>query len=315
MAGVRFVDGRALLAMAGKGPLANSILRNPQFQYLLDSPLKLTFLRSLPPHILFIASAFAVIESLPFLCLFWKTPEVRWLSFTALFLTQGSKTIVQNLGHGDGLIIFLIIMLVVLQREIALFFIMLVIALWHPQQSFFIGLSYLLATFCYSGKLEFRRIAGIVGALAVGAITFVIFRHALGFNYAGRETYFADTAAQTFWKDIVWAPLAAGPTLLWMFFLGNRIVKLRPVLWGWLAILVVVAVMTLDVTRVMTLIALPIVLVGARELKELPTPRRMIYAAAALAFVPTYSWDGVEFFIWKGLLADISRWRSSYYGG
>ena len=186
IAGIRFSDGGMLLAIARGQDVGAPIFSNIATQYIWDSPLKIFILKILPGRVDFIALVFLFFAFLPLIYLFSKNKVLFFLGFILVFLTPAFKICIQNIGVGDGLVFTLIVFLCFSQSYMWGGIIFLLIALWHPQQSFFILVSYILAKYCYVKKMEWRQIWVMVISLGLAALVFIIYKHSLDFKYSGR---------------------------------------------------------------------------------------------------------------------------------
>lgn len=311
--GVRFSDGGALLAIARGADLADSFFSTPATQYVWDSPLKIFLLRFLPANIVPIAVAFSLLAVLPLAALLTKNRLLTWLAFVACFLTPALKVSLQNIGVGDGLVILCAIVAAQTTRLWLLASAFLLIALWHPQQAFFMGLSYVLSLVCYADCLDRKRVIVTLGTLAVAAAAFFAYKFTLGFQYVDRFAYMLDLIkGSRSVKNLVYAPIAFAPLGLWLFLAAPQPLRAKKALYGWILILASVSLLTTDVTRVVTLTSLPIVLAGARILYESPgkllsTPT--IVCALLVIVIPPYSWSGLDFFLWPDFIADLCKWK------
>lgn len=311
MAGVRFSDGGALLAIARGAKIDDPAFADIGTQYVWDSPLKVALLQLLPAKIIVIAIVFGVLGLLPLAGLFARGPHLFWIAVVALVLTPSFKVSIQNLGVGDGLIILLIMLVSVSRSYLFIASSFLIIALWHPQQSFFIGLSSLLARYCYRGNVERRYLVAVLGSLAFAAAVFLTYKSSLGFTYGGREVYMTERIGSYLRKNLIYAPIAFAPVVAWFLLSGAKVEKGGKRLLVWLLGLGAVSILTADVTRVMTIISLPIVVEGANRIlsdaADVPH-RKVIIGAILIARLPPYSWSGLDYFLWAKLASDACKW-------
>ncbi|MCU0755815.1 MAG: hypothetical protein MUE46_11945 [Xanthomonadales bacterium] len=310
LGGLRFSDGSMLLAMARGATVADPVFANPATQYVWDSPAKVVLLQAVPAKILVIAVIFGLLAILPLLGTLSTDRRALFLTGVLVLLTPALKVSIQNIGMGDGLVMAAIGLAIVTRHAALIGAALLLIALWHPQQSFFIGLSLLLAWYAYEETLDRRRVAAVLAGLAIGCLIFLWWKTTLGFEYAGRGAYMRDRLNE-FLDRSVWTVLFAFlPVLAW-FGLAPRPRRGLLLLAGWLTLLMLVSFLTTDVTRVMALISLPIVLVGADALwqqrQQLPL-NRVAALALLVLLLPPFSWSGFDVWLWDDLLADACKW-------
>lgn len=311
VSGIRFSDGSMLLAISNGSTIADPIFANPSTQYVWDSPLKIWILRLLPPSILLIALAFALIAIAPLSAFLLRNALLVWLTLVALFLTPVFKVSIQNMGVGDGFTILAIVLAVWARSYLLVSVIFFLIALWHPQQSFFIGISFLVGRYLYSPRVDLKEFTAVLAALSAAAIVFFSWKLSLGFDYAGREAYMAQNLSCFFQRDPAAYLIAFLPVAFWFMLVAPRPSRAIGLLPAWLALLAAVSVLTTDVTRVMTLISLPIVLSGAKQIFESKREisSGLLLGCCALTFIlPVYSWSGYDALLWSDLFRDFCKW-------
>lgn len=316
VAGVRFSDGSMLVAISRGASVSDPVFTKTSTQYVWDSPLKIALLRLLPPSVAFIAIVFACLAALPLLGLCTKDIATFWIFWVAIFLTPAFRLSIQNIGVGDGLPIACLCVIAATSRRWVVAAMFLVIALWHPQQSFFMGVSYLLAMYCYYRDFDYSKATGALAGLAIGAVVFFAYKTSLGFTYSGRAQYMTENVRQFITENISYAPLAFAPIAIWFLFLAPKTVRGRYLLATWVAVLGLVSLLTTDVTRAMTLISLPIVAATANLMFTRAGSldwRKYVYAAIVMAMIPAYSWSGVDIFLWHDLVSDLRKW--GFLGG
>lgn len=235
-----------------------------------------------------------------------------WITLITVFLTPAFKISIQNIGVGDGLIIFLTILISTSSSYLliaASFFFM---AIWHPQQSFFIGISYLLALYCYMGELKQKELFTALGSLSIAAMTFFLYKISLNFNYNGREAYMANHISEFLHRNLIYAPIAFAPTVIWFLFFRVKVREGKGLLLLWLFGLAFVSLLTTDVTRVITITSLPIVAIGAKKIlmDKVSIPYwKLIFVGVLIALIPPFSWSRLDYFLWTDLVSDLCKWR------
>jgi hypothetical protein len=71
-------------------------------------------------------------------------------------------------------------------------------------------------------------------------------------------------------------------------------------------------VFTTDVTRVMTIISLPLVLAGADKIfndQRAISYARILAAGVVIALLPPLNWSGLDYFLWPAFNRDICKWH------
>jgi hypothetical protein len=316
--GLRFSDGSFLLAIAsGKTPL------DPPFgrwsQYIWDSPLKVFILRLLPANIISIAVAFAGLAALPLTGLAaTENSLLFYLTGVLIFVTPAIRVSFQNIGLGDGLLYILVLLSVVSESALATFVSFLLIGLWHPQQAFFVGLSALIYGYVYDPKGFRRYLKWGVSGLVIAAISFYLYRQGLSFTYYDRFDYTASRLHEVAGKNLVALPVAAIYLVFWVYLVKRRLPDVKLPLYAkcWLLALVGVSVLTADVTRVLSIIALPILLIPMKRLylassypDRDPNLRFPLTWMVASLLVPVYSWSGFDIFVWPYLLRALCKYK------
>jgi hypothetical protein len=313
IAGVRFSDGSLLLAISKGEDVSSPAFRDPLTQYHWDQPLKVALLQLIPPKIVVIALIFLGLTLLPVALAWIPSSRIGSIALTALMLTPSLKVVLQNIGAGDGLIIALIIVAVSCPTKAVLTFCFFFIGIWHPHQSFFIGLSVLLAIYLYEDKPQLSKCFAVLGALAVALIVYLIYKANLNFEFNGRSGFVTSHLQNYLIRNFCFAPVAFAPVVLWLALVAPKPRRGNVLLSIWLVILAAVSLIATDVTRVMTIISLPIVLGGAsfltnQENNEPISRYRVTYLFVLVALIPVYSWSGLDYFLWSDLIADFHKW-------
>ena len=310
--GVRFSDGSALLAIA-QGATAESPVFSGSgaLQYIWDSPLKVLSLRFLPPKIYDVALFFGFLAVLPVALLLTRNTLLFWLSSSAFVLTPCLKISVQNVGVGDGLTIFLVVLLFFFDNAILLSIISFAIGLWHPHQAFFIGISFAVSKYIYFEDVRWKQIATVLGSLVFAASVFFLWKTSLGFEYSGRGAFMEARMPELLYRNLLYAPASLLPIALWFWFVPIDTERGNWLLVGWLSILAVVSLLTTDVTRVMSLTALPLLLAESKKLiekKRSISAKRLVLFASLIVLIPPFSWSGFDYLVWTDLITDLCDW-------
>lgn len=313
IAGIRFSDGSLLLAIANGDSASSPAFNDPFTQYHWDQPLKVMLLRVLPANILVIAVVFLGLNLLPVSLALHPGDRALWLSSVTLLLTPAFKVVVQNIGAGDGLVVALILVAAIYQRLPVVAICYFLIGFWHPQQAFFIGLSGLLSIYVYREKPEWSHVIVIAGALALALIVYLAHRANLGFQYKGRGDFVTLHLKSYFSRNLIYAPIALAPVALWFFIAAPSTIRGSHLLVLWMMVLAGVSLIAMDVTRVMTIISLPIILAGAIKLEgesSIESNAKLWWLATLVAIIPVYSWSGLDAFLWNDLIKDFCKWTS-----
>ncbi len=308
-AGFRFSDGSVLMAIAN-----NLSIENPGFneliQYNLDSPLKVLLLKLLPGDIISIGLVFGLLALSPVCGLLLSASAIGYLSLIAVFLTPALKIAVQNIGLGDGLVISLIVVACASRKPQVIGACFFLIGLWHPQQSFFIGLSYIAAQYCLLHRWSRHEYLAVLGSLGLAAVVFFLYKLLLGFDYHDRLDYLRTHLPQFIQRNLLYAPVAFAPFCGWLLLAPITIRGRGLLMLAWLLILAAAALATTDVTRVFTLISLPIVLIGAQNRRNpAPSAMKVLILCVLVQLIPAYSWSGLDYFMWPELYKDLCKWK------
>lgn len=313
VSGIRFSDGSLLLSIASGSGLENPLFNNQLTQYIWDSPLKIFLLKLLPKNILWIAFAFLIISMLPLIGIFART-QSTWYYLTAslIALTPSIKVSLQNIGVGDGLVYLLILVAVCSSTGPIILLTILLIALWHPQQAFFITGTYLLFSLNYESKILFKkRLLWGASGLLVGGIIFFVYKASLHFTYYDRTAYLLYRLQDLPMKNLMYFPISLFYTGFWLYII-RRIVPSKPItiyLYVWVFILISVSVLTTDVTRVLSIVALPAFLIPlliAHNGEKSPN-FPIAWILISIAF-PVYSWSGIDIFLWSDIFRDLCKY-------
>jgi len=194
--GIRFSDGSMLLAISSGATIADPVFSNPSTQYVWDAPLKIWLLQLLPSSVIIIAIASAIVAIAPLATTLTRDPLLFWLTLVALFLTPALKISLQNIGVGDGFTVLAIVLAAWTRSHLLIAVMFLMLALWHPQQTFFIGLSFFIGHWLYSHEVDWKMMITVAIVLLLGAILFFVWKDSLAFEYAGREAYMADNLSR-----------------------------------------------------------------------------------------------------------------------
>jgi hypothetical protein len=311
--GIRFSDGSALLAIA-QGATAQSpaFSGSGALQYIWDSPLKVLALRYVPPNIYGIGLFFGFLSVLPVALLLTRDALLFWLSSSALILTPSLKISTQNIGVGDGLTILLAILLCYSNNILFLSIISFILGLWHPHQSFFIGLSFIISKYIYFEDVDWSQIAAILASLAFAAAVFFLWKASLDFEYSGRGAFMKARMPELLYRNLLYAPVAFLPIALWFWLVPVDPQRGKWLLGGWLLVLAVVSLLTTDVTRVISLTALPLLLEEFKKLIDQGgdsiLTRRLLVFASLIVLIPPFSWSGLDYFLWTDLFSDLCEW-------
>jgi len=311
--GIRFSDGSALLAIA-QGATAESPAfgESGALQYIWDSPLKVLSLRSLPPNIYGVALFFGFLSVLPVTLLLTRDKLLFWLSSLTLVLTPCLKISLQNIGVGDGLTMFLVIFLCYFNNVFLLSLTSFILGLWHPQQAFFIGISFVISQYVCFEEVKWTRIATVLASLAFAAAVFFLWKASLDFEYSGRGAFMEARMPELLYRNLLYAPVAFLPVALWFWFVPIAPRRGHWLLSGWMLVLVVVSLLTTDVTRVISLTALPLLLTESKKLMneggDSISAKRLLVFASSIALIPPVSWSGLDYFVWTDLFSDLCEW-------
>ncbi len=328
--GLRFSDGRTLLAIAQGQGLEAEIFHNPATQYVWESPLKVWLLRAWPlPSLLALAGLFLLLGLLPLIGLLWPMGS-RFYVLTSwlLLLTPALKVSLQNLGVGDGLVSLLTVLLVLQRRHPATAAgLLLFIAAWHPGQAPFIAMSTLVGMVAVGEGRPLRRLglltSAMAGALLASRLLLLLYNNTLGFAYTGRFGYLKLRLAEFLPGNLLHAPLALlFPIALGLACVGLlRLPQQRPatsLVLAWCALVSAVALFTTDVSRVVVLCLtpLPLVLIDSRVPITPSRPWRWpwmqrhwpLLCSLVVALIPLYSWSGIDLSLWPDLLQDACKY-------
>jgi len=309
--GIRFSDGSALLAIA-QGATAESptFSESGALQYIWDSPLKVLSLRYLPPNIYGVALFFGFLSVLPVSLLLTRDTLLFWLSSSALVLTPCLKISIQNIGVGDGLTILLVIFLCYFNSKILLSLTSLILGLWHPHQAFFIGLSFAISQYIYFEEVRWTQIATVLASLAFAAAVFFLWKASL--EYSGRGAFMEARMPELLYRNLLHAPVAFLPIALWFWFVPIAPQRGNWLLAGWMLILAVVSLLTTDVTRVLSLTALPLLLTESKKLAneggDSISAKSLLVFASLIILIPPFSWSGLDYLVWTDLFSDLCEW-------
>lgn len=313
VSGIRFSDGTMLLAIASGSGLESPVFSNPSTQYVWDSPLKIFMLKLLPPSILWIAFIFLALSFLPLIGFFTRV-QSKWyyLTATLVALTPSFKISLQNIGVGDGLVYILILTAVASLSGPVILVSILLIALWHPQQAFFIVGTYCLFSHYYESQFIFRKrlLWSLVG-LFIGGFIFFAYKASLDFNYYDRTNYLLDRLQDLPKRNLLYLPISLFYTGFWLYIVKLMVPNksLSVYIYLWIFVLIAVSNLTTDVTRVLSIIALPALLIPLKMVhNEEKIPNfPMLWVVINIVF-PIYSWSGIDLFIWADIFRDLCKY-------
>jgi len=319
ISGMRFSDGSILLAISqGKG-IEDPVFSNPLTQYIWDSPLKVLLLKLVSPDIIGIALIFSAIACLPVLGVFTRQKSLPFiLAALVVALTPTLKVSAQNIGVGDGLIYALIISAVYTRSNLVVFISLFLTGLWHPQQSFFIGVTYILFGVTFERNNFRGKAVSAISALVIAFITYLAYRYSMGYEYHGRFSYMTSRMDELLSANIRTIPVSFLYLILWAYVakILRPNVKLPVYIVLWALILAIVSLFTTDVTRVLSIVLLPGLLILLKEnyknddssqnsnLVELP-----LVLVLVNLFIPIVSWSGIDIFLWHDLFTDLCKYN------
>lgn len=323
--GLRFSDGRTLLAIAQGQGLEAEIFSNPATHYVWESPLKVWLLRAWPLASLpALAALFLLLGLLPLTGLLWpRSSRFYALSAWLLLLTPALKVSLQNLGVGDGLVSLLSVLLVLQRRHTGRAAgLLLLIAAWHPGQAPFIAISTLVGMLACGEAQPIRRLWSLAIAMAAtllaGRLLLKLHNHSLGFTYTDRFGYLKLRLAEFLPGNLLHAPLALlfPISLCLACWLLIRLPKQRlgsGLILAWSAVVSAVALLTTDVSRVAVLCLTPLALILAESTSlHRPWPWLQhfwpLLCLLAIALIPLYSWSGIDLSLWPDLLDDACKY-------
>lgn len=325
IAGVRFSDGNMLLAVASNDGLGGQALLNPSYQYIWDSPLKILLLEAMPPSLYWIAFVFACLTMLPILGLLTKEKSLLFCLFGVLVcVTPAIKTVFQNVGVGDGFLYLLVVVAVAANSKYVIFAAFVLLGLWHPQQAFFIGGSFFIYSAIYETDNVKERLLWCMFGLIVAALAFLAFKRVLGFEYHDRLDFVLERAADLLFNNVFVLPVSAFYLGFWVYITRRILPDVHVPMYAtaWLFVLIGVSMLTLDVTRVLSIIALPTLLIPVKQhylaLKPKDAPQFLkipLLWVVVSVLMPAYSWAGFDIFEWSDLMFDLCKYNVVCVGG
>jgi hypothetical protein len=114
------------------------------------------------------------------------------------------------------------------------------------------------------------------------------------------------------YRNLLYAPVAFLPIALWFWLVPVDPQRGKWLLGGWLLVLAVVSLLTTDVTRVISLTALPLLLEEFKKLIDQGgdsiLTRRLLVFASLIVLIPPFSWSGLDYFLWTDLFSDLCEW-------
>lgn len=312
--GLRFSDGSMLLAISKGVSVTDPVVANSNAQYVFDSPLKVFVLRHIPPNVTLVASFFLLLAVLPAIApLLSKDRSAAFSSIAVLMLLPTLKLSFQNVGVGDGLMVFGLLLFLNSEQALLKVASLLTVSLWHPQQSVFMYAAIIIGELLHSRTVSRSTMtAGLI--FPVSLICFLLHRNGLGFEYAGRWDFMKANAGAFLFDNLLRTPVFLLPLCIWALALEPRVLNRRRELRLSVAFGVFVyclALFTTDLSRVFFLVMLPIFYYHAKitypHLQEIG--RKSCLALVIAAFcTPIASWSGLDIFLWPDLLKDFCKW-------
>ena len=154
----------------------------------------------------------------------------------------------------------------------------------------------------------------MVISLGLAALVFIIYKHSLDFKYSGRWDYMIEGANGFLLKNMKYMQVAFLPIAIWFFFVAPKPIRGSFLLCIWMFILAAVSLLTTDVTRVITIISMPIVLISSIRLTEEYNiqfiKNKLLIISVIIAVVPVYSWSGLDFLLWPSLINNLCKWAN-----
>lgn len=312
--GLRFSDGSMLLAISKGAGIKDPAFANASAQYVFDSPLKVFLLRHIPSNVPAIALTFLLLAGLPVLNpLLLKERSAIFSSIVVLLLLPTMKLSFQNVGLGDGLVVFSLLLFLNSDKILIKSMALLTVSLWHPQQSVFMYMAIVVGEILYSkGVSRSTMFAGLI--FPISFFCFLLHRSQLGFEYASRWDYMKSNAGAFLSNNILRTPVFILPLSTWIMALEPKILDRKHEMMAAIAfgmIIYSLGLFTTDLSRVFFLIMLPIFYYHARatyfHLNKIS--ERSFFALILGAFcTPIVSWSGLDIFLWTDLFEDFCKW-------
>lgn len=342
--GIRFSGGRALQAISAGDDINASIFQlNPLTQYVWESPLNVGLLKIYPGEsFVSLGILFTFLAFMPILGVFFnKSSSIYQLSSLMLVATPALKISMQNIGVGDGLISFLIILLLSnFKNKLLSFCSILFIGLWHPGQAPFIAVSALISCLLYlensqkifndlkskfSKKVFVNFFISISSALIFSRIILLIYNSQLGFEYLNRKEYLFLKSPEFLLKNLIFSPISlVFPISIILIFssgliLVNRKIKIISIFW--IAFCSILSLFTTDVSRVSFLILSPIFLILLRNIflsennkicnfpKNIFNKLLIVLLLINSLFPQWTNWSGLDFSLWGSFFSDLCKYN------
>lgn len=309
--GIRFSGGGELLAIAQGKAITDIAFTRANTQYVWDSPLFVLVLKTLPASVVVIALFFTFLAILPLSGLAARQQQLFGATATALFLTPALKVSLLNIGVGDGLVIMLVIIIVGVRNPAVRALCFFLVCSWHPQQSFFIIMSYCAALYAFRGAVGRTDFAPVAIGASLGLTVYVIHRSLLGLEFSDRAAFISYVIDAHLVSNLAWFAFSLGPFAIWYALIGRKAVVGPLVLLTWVGVCYLIANLTTDVTRVFTVITLPIILIGTAKALIQTDPvsnDRLTGAIASIFLFAPLSWAGLDYFVWENLIMDFCKW-------
>ena len=313
--GIRFSDINNLYQISLKDNFQNFISQDiwiaygVSAEYLYDSPMKIILVKIIPSNKLFISFLFLIINFLPFIFLFIKKNLDRVLLISIFIFSPILKILFLNIGSGDGVLVFLILLAFFLDKKFHIALCFFVMGLWHPQQSFFIFFSYFIGSYCMRNEMDGKKFLLCAISMFLSFLVYIYYKQYFFPDIIGRSTTLIENFNLVLLRNINYLFFILLPLVLWFYIFFPKIFRYNFLLYSWILLLIILSLLVLDSTRVLIITLLPIMCFAIRNtlsFSKRSVNNYLLFIIVAINIIsPTISWSGKDWMLYYDIVNDI----------
>lgn len=313
--GVRFSDinNLYLIALENNIDILQTLDKwdyyNVSAEYLYDSPLKFLLINIIPANKLLIACLFLAINLLPFI-FFLKKDYNKSLFLISIFIFSPLiKILSLNIGSGDGVLIYLILLVFLSKKNVPIAICFFFMGLWHPQLSFFIFFSYFIGSYCIIDHVDNKRFIICSFSIFLSFLIYIFFKQYFFHDFVGRDNILIENFVLVFQRNINYLFFILLPFIFWFYIFFSIRIKYKFIFYSWILLLITLSLIVLDSSRVLMITILPIMCFAIKSklsISKKNVYNYLIFIAIIINIIsPTFSWSGIDWALYYDLLNDM----------
>lgn len=282
---------------------------NVSAEYLYDSPLKFLLINIIPANKLLITCLFLAINLLPFI-FFLKENYYKNLFLISIFIFSPLiKILSLNIGSGDGVMIYLVLLVFLFKKNVPIVICFFFMGLWHPQQSFFIFFSYFIGSYCLTDQIDNKRFILCSFSIFLSFLIYIFFKQYFLPDFVGRTDILIENFVLIFERNINYLFFILLPFVFWFYIFFTIRIKYKFIFYTWILLLITLSLVVLDSSRILMITILPVIYFAIKS--KLSKPKTNVYNYLIFFTIiiniisPTISWSGIDWILYYDLLNDM----------